>query len=148
MLRNVPLINAAKTFLMFSFTLDIYCTSVRPGRGIPHMWLSLRFLVVFPYSCWGQRMSHLVKALWDKLWFVNMGYTNEIWLIDWLKECVSLNKTIKLTILQALRVWYQKWVFKKWKAHFWMLFTTLALSFYFLLIFQNMKNFETNTNIS
>ena len=32
---------------MFSFTLDIYCTSVRPGRGIPHMWLSLRFLLSF-----------------------------------------------------------------------------------------------------
>ena len=28
-------------------------------------------------------MSHLLKALWDKLWFVNMGYTNKIWLIDW-----------------------------------------------------------------
>ena len=28
-------------------TLDIYCTSVRPGRGIPHMWLSLRFLRSF-----------------------------------------------------------------------------------------------------
>ena len=32
---------------MFSFTLDIYCTSVHPGRGIPHMWLSLRFLLSF-----------------------------------------------------------------------------------------------------
>ena len=43
------LINAAKTliFLMFSFTRGIYCTSVRPGRGIPHMWLSLRFLLSF-----------------------------------------------------------------------------------------------------
>ena len=42
-------INAAKTLIliMFSFTLDIYCTSVRPGRGIPHMWLSLRFLLSF-----------------------------------------------------------------------------------------------------
>ena len=29
-------------------------------------------------------MSHLVEALWDELWFVNMGYTNKIWLIDWL----------------------------------------------------------------
>ena len=28
-------------------------------------------------------MSHHVKALWDKLWFVNMGYTNKVWLIDW-----------------------------------------------------------------
>ena len=33
--------------IMFSFTLDIYCTSARPGRGIPHMWLSLRFLLSF-----------------------------------------------------------------------------------------------------
>ena len=42
-------ISAAKTLIliMFSFTLDTYCTSVRPGRGIPHMWLSLRFLLSF-----------------------------------------------------------------------------------------------------
>ena len=42
-------INAAKNLIliMFSFTIDIYCTSVRPGRGIPHMWLSLRFLLSF-----------------------------------------------------------------------------------------------------
>ena len=77
---------------MFSFTLHIYCTSVRPGRGIPHMWLSLRFLLSF-YLLKGffssfsllllrvKGMSHLVKALWDELWFVNMGYTNKIWLI-------------------------------------------------------------------
>ena len=34
--------HASKTLvlIMFSFTLDIYCTSVRPRRGIPHMWLS------------------------------------------------------------------------------------------------------------
>ena len=46
--RQFP-INAAKNLIliMFSFTLDIYCTSVRPGRGIPHMWLSLRFLLSF-----------------------------------------------------------------------------------------------------
>ena len=34
-------------------------------------------------------MSHLVKALWDELWFVNMGYTNKIWLIDWLIDKVT-----------------------------------------------------------
>ena len=36
--------------------------------------------------CWGlgQRISHLVKALWGKLWFVNVGYTNTIRLIYWL----------------------------------------------------------------
>ena len=27
------------------------------------------------------------QALWDELWFVNMGYTNKIWLIDWLIKC-------------------------------------------------------------
>ena len=37
----------------------------------------------------GQRTSHLVKAPWDKLWFVNMGYTNLIWLNDWL-TCLNL----------------------------------------------------------
>ena len=38
--KMFTLINAAKTFIliMFSFTLHICCTSVRPGRGIPHMW--------------------------------------------------------------------------------------------------------------
>ena len=43
------LIYAANTliFLSFSFARGIYCTSVRPGRGIPHMWLSLRFLHSF-----------------------------------------------------------------------------------------------------
>ena len=43
------LINAANTpiFPMFSITYVIYCTSVRPGRGIPHMRLSLRFLRSF-----------------------------------------------------------------------------------------------------
>ena len=33
--------------LMFSGTRSIYCTSVCQGRGIPHMWLSLRFLRFF-----------------------------------------------------------------------------------------------------
>ena len=36
-------------------------------------------------------MSHLVKALWDELWFVNMGYTNKIWLIDWLIDFIADN---------------------------------------------------------
>ena len=31
----------------YGTTRCIYCTSVRPGRGIPHMWLSLRFLPSF-----------------------------------------------------------------------------------------------------
>ena len=43
------LTNAVNTliFLMFSVTRGIYCTSVCPGRRIPHMWLSLRFLPSF-----------------------------------------------------------------------------------------------------
>ena len=45
-------------------------------------------------------MSHLVKALWDKLWFVNMGYTNKIWLIDWLKlELGSQYYSIQLVLI-------------------------------------------------
>ena len=68
-------VTAAKTliFIIFSFTLDIYCTSVNPGRRIPHMWLSLRFLlsfypfksfflVVFPYSCWGLRAEDVTPC--------------------------------------------------------------------------------------
>ena len=27
-------------------------------------------------------MSHPVKALWDQLWFMNMGCTNKMWLIE------------------------------------------------------------------
>ena len=37
------------------------------------------------------------KALWDKLWFVNMGYTNKIWLIDWLKKskiCKNIGRSV------------------------------------------------------
>ena len=81
---------------IFSFTLDIYCTSVHPRRGIPHMWLSLRFLLSFYpvkrffFSSFfllllrvKGRGHTLLKALWDELWFVNMGYTNKN-LIDWL----------------------------------------------------------------
>ena len=69
------LIYAANTLilLMFSITPGIYCTSVHPGRGIPHMWLSLRFLrsfypvksfffVVFPYSCWGLRAEDVTPC--------------------------------------------------------------------------------------
>ena len=213
---------------MFSFTLDIYCTSVRPGRGIPHMWLSLRFLlsfyllkgffssfsllllrvkgrgchtllkpnetncdwwilaiqikcdwlidwlhyitdnnssihflsimletvyynqcckyshfadvlsytghllhfslswerdpshvslslwflcfflllnfcsIVFPYSCWGLRAedeAHCL-ALLDTLWFVNMSYTNTIWLIDWKEydKCIQTTRATKISV--------------------------------------------------
>ena len=42
------LINVVNTVYVFSVTSGIYCTSVRPGRGIPHMWLSLRFLHSLP----------------------------------------------------------------------------------------------------
>ena len=49
LIYSIPQFIAAKTLIlmMFSFTLDIYCTSVHPGRGIPPMWLSLRFLLSF-----------------------------------------------------------------------------------------------------
>ena len=39
----------------------------------------------------GQRMSHLVKALWDKMWFLNMGYTNKIWFdLIWFDQCLPV----------------------------------------------------------
>ena len=34
-------------------------------------------------------MSHLVKAVSNKLWFVNMGCKNKIWLIDWCPVLIS-----------------------------------------------------------
>ena len=83
---------------MFSFTLDIYCTSVRPGRGIPHMWLSLRFLLSFYllkgfFSSFsflllrvkGRGCHTLLKpyetncGLW--IWAIQIQFD---WLIDWL----------------------------------------------------------------
>ena len=83
-------------WLMFSFTCGIYCTSVRPGRGIPHMWLSEVSTFFLPCNKFficsfsllllrvkGRGCHTLLKALWEQWWFVNMGYTNKIWLIDW-----------------------------------------------------------------
>ena len=82
---------------MFPFTLDIYCTSVRPGRGIPHMWLSLRFLLSFYllkgfFSSFsllllrvkGRGCHTLLKpyetncGLW--IWAIQIKFD---WLIDW-----------------------------------------------------------------
>ena len=83
--------------IMFSFTLDIYCTSVRPGRGIPNMWLSLRFLLSFYllkvfFSSFsllllrvkGRGCHTLLKpyetncGLW--IWAIQIQFD---WLIDW-----------------------------------------------------------------
>ena len=49
-------------------------------------------------------MSHLVKALWDKLWFVNMGHTNKIWLnlIDTLKIQVVFFSQLIYTMIVLL----------------------------------------------
>ena len=47
-------------------------------------------------------MSHLVKALWDKLWFVNMGYTNKIWLIDWPRAPFCLRFSCTPSVCSAL----------------------------------------------
>ena len=47
-------------------------------------WLWLRSFVVIPYSCWvvkDRRCEALLQPWWDKLWFVNMSYTNGILLI-------------------------------------------------------------------
>ena len=85
---------------MFPFTLDIYCTSVRPGREIPHMWLSLRFLLSFYllkgfFSSFsllllrvkGRGCHTLLKpyetncGLW--IWAIQIKFD---WLIDWLNR--------------------------------------------------------------
>ena len=77
-------------------TCDIHCTSVRPGRGIPPLWLFLRFLPhFFPVKGFfvgkffltgteGLRTEGVTpctdcKALWGKMCFVTLGYTNKIW---------------------------------------------------------------------
>ena len=97
---------------MFSFTLDIYCTSVRPGRGIPHMWLSLRFLLSFYllkgfFSSFsllllrvkGRGCHTLLKpyetncGLW--IWAIQIKFD---WLIDWLTfthKCSCLTMAIQ-----------------------------------------------------
>ena len=58
-------------------------------------------------------MSHLVKALWDELWFVNMGYTNKIWLIDWLSPQIPEAAPPLLHIV----VWWKHY-FWSWKVTF------------------------------
>ena len=92
---------------MFSFTLDIYCTSVHPGRGIPHMWLSLRFLLSFYpvkslFFCSfpllllrvkGRGCHTLLKpyetncGLW--IWAIQIKF-------DWLIEMVSLGLQVEI----------------------------------------------------
>ena len=93
---------------MFSFTLDIYCTSVRPGRGIPHMWLSLRFLLSFYllkgfFSSFsllllrvkGRGCHTLLKpyetncGLW--IWAIQIKFD---WLIDWLLHLHRVNSAV------------------------------------------------------
>ena len=93
---------------MFSFTLDIYCTSVRPGRGIPHMWLSLRFLLSFYllkgfFSSFsllllrvkGRGCHTLLKpyemncGLW--IWAIQIKFD---WLIDWHDVCSGIELRI------------------------------------------------------
>ena len=62
----------------------------RPGRGIPHMWLSLRFLLSF-YLLKGFFSSFSWLLLRVKGRGCHMGYTNKIWLIDWfLLTCFSM----------------------------------------------------------
>ena len=90
---------------MFPFSLDIYCTSVRPGRGIPHMWLSLRFLLSFYllkgfFSSFsflllrvkGRGCHTLLKpyetncGLW--IWAIQIKFD---WLIDWYLQANKKN---------------------------------------------------------
>ena len=92
---------------MFSFTLDIYCTSVRPGRGIPHMWLSLRFLLSFypvkrffsSFSlllCLGRGCHTLLKPyetncdLW--IWAIQIK-------LDWLIIFIFLQKPANILVM-------------------------------------------------
>ena len=87
------LINAAKTFifLKFSFTLDIYCTSVRPGRGIPHMWLSEVSTFFLPVKRFLSSFSLLLLRVKGRGWHTLPYETNcDLWIwaiqtkFDWL----------------------------------------------------------------
>ena len=101
---------------MFSFTLDIYCTSVRPGRGIPHMWLSLRFLLsfyllkgFFSSFSWlllrvkGRGCHTLLKpyetncGLW--IWAIQIKFD---WLIDWFRKPLLNSKN------HPIPTWYHR----------------------------------------
>ena len=103
---------------MFSFTLDIYCTSVRPGRGIPHMWLSLRFLLSFYllkgfFSSFsllllrvkGRGCHTLLKpyetncGLW--IWAIQIKFD---WLIDWCMMREILRSDVFTTKQNSLQV--------------------------------------------
>ena len=68
-------------FQVFLFDLSPVCGQIH-CLMILIMCECKRNLVWIRNTHIGQRMSHLVKALWDKLWFVNMGCTNNIWLIE------------------------------------------------------------------
>ena len=58
-------------------------TVIQPVESLKHAVHDVLFCFFLTLvEGYGQRMSHLFKALWDKLWFVNIGYTNLIWLID------------------------------------------------------------------
>ena len=56
-------------------------------------YLEYEMITIFHYEDISRKQPHRVifdplmhlrvKALWDELWFVNMGYTNKILLIDW-----------------------------------------------------------------
>ena len=95
----LTLVNAAQTFIlmMFSFTLDIYCTSLRPGRGIltcGSLWgfyvllmllkcffssFSLLLLRVKGRGC--HTMLKPYETHWDLwIWAIQIKF---YWLIDW-----------------------------------------------------------------
>ena len=72
---------ADATIIPFTLSADAIITSWTPIKitSIPPVWKD--FVVYSDFQ--STLLRSLNTNIWDELWFVNMGYTNKIWLIDW-----------------------------------------------------------------
>ena len=62
-------------FAVVSYTCDIYCTSVHPGKGIPSLWLFLVFLPSFiPVKC-SLRQCDCDFRLYNKIVLIGQMHT-------------------------------------------------------------------------
>ena len=93
-MQCLPLRMLLKPFSWICSTLDIYCTSVRPGRGIPHMWLSLRFIRSFypvkrVFSSFSLLLLRVKGRGCQTLLKPYETNCDKIWLMDWLTMWAS-----------------------------------------------------------
>ena len=92
--------------LSFQCTHGIYCTSVRPGRGIPPLCLSLRFLPVSPLTVGFLWKSFLVRC--EGYWAIQI---NIDWLIDERLTLHTGKDTLLLKTSRKYSIDYKKGTF-------------------------------------